>query len=95
MRTTTFSVFDQLPDALREGPKRRVAEVIGVSLLALVVGAGISLLSWSIDDPSLNHSTSTIAHNWLGKAGAIGADVAMQFVGISCVVALTAPAFWG
>ncbi len=95
MRTTTFSVLDQLPDALREGPKRRVAEVIGVSLLALVVGAGISLLSWSIDDPSLNHSTSAIPHNWLGKSGAIVADLLMQFLGVGAAATLAPPAAWG
>ena len=95
MRTTTFTVFDYLPDALREMPRRRAAELMGAVILAGVAASSLALLSWSVEDPSLNHATSTPVHNWLGKTGAVGADVAMQFVGVACAVALTAPSFWG
>ena len=95
MRTTTFTLFDYLPDSVREIPRRRAAEMLGVTILAGVAGSSLALLSWSVEDPSLNHATSTPIHNWLGKPGAIGADIAMQFVGVACVVALTSPAFWG
>jgi len=95
MRTTTITLFDWLPERLREGPKRRAAEAAGVSLLALVAGAGISLLSWSVDDPSLNHATSLPAHNWLGRGGAISADLLMQFLGVGAAAALAPPAAWG
>jgi S-DNA-T family DNA segregation ATPase FtsK/SpoIIIE len=95
MRTTTFTLFDYLPDSVREIPRRRVAEIIGVTIVAGVAASSLALLSWSVEDPSLNHATSTSIHNWLGKTGAIGADIAMQFVGLACVAALTAPAFWG
>jgi S-DNA-T family DNA segregation ATPase FtsK/SpoIIIE len=95
MRTTTFTLFDYLPDSFREIPKRRAAEVIGATILAAVAASSLALLSWSVEDPSLNHATSTQVHNWLGKIGAIGADIAMQFVGVGCVVALAAPSFWG
>jgi len=95
MRTTTFTLFDYLPDSVREIPRRRAAEMLGVTILAGVAGSSLALLSWSVEDPSLNHATSTQIHNWLGKTGAIGADIAMQFVGVACVVALTSPAFWG
>jgi S-DNA-T family DNA segregation ATPase FtsK/SpoIIIE len=95
MRTTTFTVFDYLPDALREIPKRRAAELAGVAILAGVAASSLALLSWSVEDPSLNHATSAPIHNWLGKTGAIGADIAMQFIGVACVAALAAPSFWG
>jgi S-DNA-T family DNA segregation ATPase FtsK/SpoIIIE len=95
MRTTTFTLFDRLPDALREGPKRRLAEVCGVALLALVAGAGVSLMSWSVDDPSLTHATSKAAHNWVGRGGAIAADLLMQFLGVGAAAALAPPAAWG
>ncbi|MFZ2110298.1 MAG: DNA translocase FtsK 4TM domain-containing protein, partial [Roseiarcus sp.] len=95
MRTTTFTLFDYLPDSVREIPRRRAAEMLGATILAGVAGSSLALLSWSVEDPSLNHATSTPIHNWLGKTGAIGADIAMQFVGVACVVALTSPAFWG
>ena len=38
---------------------------------------------------------STAIHNLMGAPGAIAADIAMQSMGLSCVVALTPPAFWG
>src|ERR1700677_4008174 len=95
MRTTTFTVFDYLPDSLREIPKRRAAELTGAAILAGVTASSLALLSWSVEDPSLNHATSAPIHNWLGKTGAIGADIAMQFIGVACVAALAAPSFWG
>jgi DNA segregation ATPase FtsK/SpoIIIE, S-DNA-T family len=95
MRTTTFTVFDYLPDSLREIPKRRAAELTGAAILAGVAAGSLALLSWSVEDPSLNHATSAPIHNWLGKTGAIGADIAMQFIGVACVAALAAPSFWG
>jgi S-DNA-T family DNA segregation ATPase FtsK/SpoIIIE len=94
MRTTSFSVIDYLPDSVRELPKRRAAELIGVSVLAGVGALSLALLTWSVEDPSLNHAASTPVHNLLGLPGAVAADIAMQALGLSCVVALTPPAFW-
>jgi DNA segregation ATPase FtsK/SpoIIIE, S-DNA-T family len=95
MRTTSFSVIDYLPDSVREMPKRRAAELIGLGALGGVGAMSIALLTWSVEDPSLNHATSSAIHNFLGLPGAISADLAMQSMGLSCVVALTPPAFWG
>ena len=95
MRTTSFSIIDYLPDSVREFPKRRAAELIGLGVLSGVGAMSLALLTWSVDDPSLNHATSTAIHNLLGAPGAIAADIAMQSMGLSCVVALTPPAFWG
>jgi S-DNA-T family DNA segregation ATPase FtsK/SpoIIIE len=95
MRTTTFTFLDYLPDPLREMPKRRAAELIGAGVLAALAAACAALLTWSVADPSLNHATSTPIHNLLGRPGAIVSDIAMQFFGLACVVALVAPAFWG
>jgi S-DNA-T family DNA segregation ATPase FtsK/SpoIIIE len=95
MRTTTFTLLDHLPERLREGPKRRAAEAAGVSLMAVVAGAGLALMSWSVDDPSLTHATSAAPHNWLGHGGAIAADMLMQFLGVGAAAALAPPAAWG
>jgi S-DNA-T family DNA segregation ATPase FtsK/SpoIIIE len=95
MRSIPFSLVDYLPERLREGTGRRLAAVAGASLLALVAGAGLALLSWSVDDPSLDHATSGPAHNWLGHGGAIAADLMMQFLGVGCAAALAPPAAWG
>jgi S-DNA-T family DNA segregation ATPase FtsK/SpoIIIE len=95
MRTTTFTVFDYLPDALREGPKRRAAEIGGGAILVGAAGGALALLSWSVGDPSLNHATAAPVHNWLGKVGAITADIDMQFLGLASAVGLIVPACWG
>ncbi len=95
MRTTTFSIFDYLPAAVREFPKRRAAELAGLAALAAVLGAGLALLTWSVADPSLNHATNAPVRNLLGAPGAIVADVAMQLLGLACIAALAPPAFWG
>ncbi len=76
-------------------PKRRAAELIGVGVLAGLAACSTALLTWSVADPSLNHATATPIHNLLGRPGAVVADIAMQFFGLACVVALIAPAFWG
>jgi DNA segregation ATPase FtsK/SpoIIIE, S-DNA-T family len=95
MRTTSFSVIDHLPDAVRELPKRRAAELIGLGILGAVAAMSLALLTWSVDDPSLDHAASTPIRNLLGAPGAIAADIAMQALGLACVAALTPPAFWG
>jgi S-DNA-T family DNA segregation ATPase FtsK/SpoIIIE len=95
MRTTTFTFLDYLPDPLREMPKRRGAELLGVCVLAALAACCAALLTWSVADPSLNHATATPIRNLLGRPGAIVSDIAMQFLGLGCVVALIAPAFWG
>ncbi len=95
MRTTTFTFIDYLPEPLRELPKRRAAELIGLCVLASLAASCAALLTWSVADPSLNHATATPIHNLLGRPGAIVADIAMQFFGLACAVALIAPAFWG
>jgi S-DNA-T family DNA segregation ATPase FtsK/SpoIIIE len=95
MRTTTFSVIDYLPDAFREIPKRRAAELIGGCVLAASGALAAALLTWSAQDPSLDHATSDPVRNLLGAPGAIAADLAMQTMGVACVVALAPPALWG
>ena len=95
MRTTTFSVFDYLPAALREFPKRRAAEILGLGALAGVGALGLALLTWSVADPSLNHATNAPVHNLLRAPGAIAADIVMQMLGLGSIAALAPPAFWG
>jgi S-DNA-T family DNA segregation ATPase FtsK/SpoIIIE len=95
MRTTTFSFIDHLPASVRDFPKRRTAEVVGLGALAGVACLCLALLTWSVSDPSLNHATSAPIHNLLGAPGAIAADLVMQFIGLASAALLTPPAFWG
>src|SRR5271165_6246448 len=95
MRTTTFSFIDQVPASMRDFPKRRAAEIVGLGALAGVTCLCLALLTWSVSDPSLNHATNARIHNLLGAPGAIAADLVMQFIGLASAALLTPPSFWG
>jgi DNA segregation ATPase FtsK/SpoIIIE, S-DNA-T family len=96
MRTTTsFTVLDRIPDPLRAFAVRRTAEIAGI---ALVVGTGalaLALLTWSVQDPSLNHATDRPVHNLLGVPGAITADLIMQMLGLAALALLVPLAILG
>ncbi len=96
MRTTSsLTALDRIPDPLRTFVLRRGAEVLGLGLVILVAGTALALLTWSVQDPSLNHATSGPVRNWLGWRGAVAADLLMQMLGIAAVTILVAPGFWG
>jgi DNA segregation ATPase FtsK/SpoIIIE, S-DNA-T family len=96
MRTTsTFTPLDHLPDPLRAFLARRAAELSGVALVAATAALSLALLTWSVQDPSLNHATSGPARNALGAPGAIVADLIMQMFGLAAVALLAPMAIWG
>ncbi|MGP0106727.1 DNA translocase FtsK 4TM domain-containing protein, partial [Rhodoblastus sp.] len=88
MRATTFGFGELLPDSARDFARRRFQELAGLAVMASTVALGLSLATWSISDPSLNHATDTPAHNLLGAKGAVVADLIMQLIGVSSVVLL-------
>ena len=91
MRTTTsFTALDRIPDPLRAFAARRAAELAGIALVAGTGGLALALLTWSVQDPNLNHATDGPVHNLLGVPGAITADLVMQMLGLAAV-ALLAP----
>ncbi|MGI9404606.1 MAG: DNA translocase FtsK 4TM domain-containing protein, partial [Hyphomicrobium sp.] len=67
----------------------------GALLLAGVGAAWASLLTWSLADPSLTHTTDGIPSNVLGTAGAVFSDVMLNTLGFATVFVLLAPMFWG
>ncbi len=96
MRTTSsLTALDRIPDPLRTFALRRGAEVLGLGLVLLVGATALALLTWSVQDPSLNHATSGPVRNWLGWRGAVAADLLMQMLGIAAVTILVPPGFWG
>ena len=96
MRTTTsYTAFDHIPESLRIFVTRRFAEASGVALLLGLAALGVALMTWSVQDPSLNHATSAHVHNWLGSPGAIAADLVMQIFGLASLAILIPVAFWG
>ena len=83
-----------VPAAVRIFFKRRLAELTGIVLFLLLIAIGLSLASWSVDDPSLNHALDRAAKNWLGYPGAVVADELMQFFGLGVLVLLAVPVRW-
>lgn len=84
-----------LPPSIREGLARRMRELTGFGLIALAGAASAALMTWSVQDPSLSHATSRPIRNILGYAGAIGADLAMQILGLGAIMLVLTVAVWG
>lgn len=80
------AMANRLRDTLRAG-----AGAIVLTLLALL---WLSLISWSVQDPSLTHATARSARNWLGMPGAVVSDFAIQVFGVAVLAVLLAPMFW-
>lgn len=84
-----------LPPAVNDFLARRVVEGAGVLLMALAGFGILSVLSWSIDDPSLNNATTRAPGNWMGLPGAYAADILLQTLGLACILLLLPPFVWG
>ncbi|MGE0056077.1 MAG: DNA translocase FtsK 4TM domain-containing protein [Hyphomicrobium sp.] len=67
----------------------------GIALLGAIALAWASLITWSINDPSLTHATATTPNNMLGGLGAIVSDLLLQTFGLAASVALLPPMLWG
>ncbi|KPH75070.1 FtsK/SpoIIIE family DNA translocase [Bosea vaviloviae] len=96
MRTIrrSSSLMDRLPDPIREFLSRRASEITGLAVLALMAAVALSLATWSVDDPSLNNATSGAVRNWLGRPGAMIADLMMQLIGLGVIALLFPPVIW-
>jgi DNA segregation ATPase FtsK/SpoIIIE, S-DNA-T family len=75
--------------------KRRLREAGGIALISLAMMAALALATWSVQDPSLSHATDAPVHNWLGRPGAIAADLMMQLLGLGALALLLPIAVWG
>ncbi len=84
-----------LPDDFQVALRRRLRELVGLTLFAAVAVAVLALATWSVHDPSLSYATSAPVRNMLGVTGAIVADVAVQLFGMATIAMILPPAFWG
>lgn len=75
--------------------RRQIDIFSGLLLLALVAAAVAALATWNVADPSFSHATANEVTNAAGYPGAVFADLAMQFYGLSSVVILLPLVFWG
>jgi S-DNA-T family DNA segregation ATPase FtsK/SpoIIIE len=74
---------------------RQASRAAGLAVLvfsALALGA---LGTWNVADPSFSHATDAPVMNAMGYAGAVFADIAMQFLGLASVAALVPAVVWG
>ena len=83
-----------LPETLEQTVFGCIAKIAGLILLGIGIALAVSLMTWSIDDPSLTHATSGTARNWLGPMGAIVSDLMMQTLGLAAVIALLPMLVW-
>lgn len=95
VRSWLVNPLAYLPPALRAFFARRAFEGIGVLLLALGAFGLLAVLSWSIDDPSLNNATTRPPGNWMGLPGAYVADILLNALGLACLFLLLPCFVWG
>jgi S-DNA-T family DNA segregation ATPase FtsK/SpoIIIE len=88
-------LVSQLPAAIREALVRRLRELAGLGLVTLAGAAAASLVTWSVQDPSLSHATSRPIRNIAGYTGAISADLLMQILGLGAIMLILPIAVWG
>ncbi len=84
-----------LPDVMEEKLTTWLARCAGIGLCVVGAAGWLSLLTWSVSDPSLSHASYTTATNILGAPGAVLSDLLLQFFGLAAVFVVLAPAVWG
>ncbi|MCC7252537.1 DNA translocase FtsK [Hyphomicrobium sp.] len=83
-----------LPAALEARLIGTLGRSCGLMLLVALAAVWLSLLSWSVADPSLTHATGGPIRNALGAPGAIVADLLLQTLGLASAVALLPLMLW-
>jgi S-DNA-T family DNA segregation ATPase FtsK/SpoIIIE len=84
-----------LPASLEERLRAWLLKAVGFLVLLACLAGALSLLTWSVVDPSLTHATGGFTRNALGPLGAILSDILMQMLGFAGVLVLLPPLFWG
>ena len=62
---------------------RRLGELAGLVLAGLALVIGASLVTYSAADPSFNSASGTAPANLIGRPGAYGADLLLQWLGLA------------
>ncbi|NKN36901.1 DNA translocase FtsK [Agrobacterium sp. a22-2] len=73
---------------------RQILALAGFGLFLFLVLAVAALATWNVADPSFSYATGNQPTNILGYAGAAFADLMMQFLGLSSVIALLPVLAW-
>lgn len=75
--------------------RRRLAEILGVSLFLLSALIIAAVLSFEAEDPSLNTASGGTVANLLGTQGAVIADLSLQILGLIVLLPCFAGLAWG
>src|SRR5688572_5999788 len=75
--------------------RRQLSRAAGAAALAAVAFCLAALGTWNVADPSFSHAADNPVTNAMGYAGAVVADLAMQFYGLASVAALVPGTIWG
>ena len=65
---------------------RRLSELAGLALTALAAVIAVALASYSAADPSFNSASSNASANLVGRPGAYGADLLLQWFGLAAAL---------
>ncbi|WP_127524334.1 DNA translocase FtsK [Mesorhizobium sp. Z1-4] len=94
MRTGHSLAMDDTGHGLSGFVRRLLRRAAGVAMLIVAGFAVASLATWNVADPSFSHATDMLATNAMGFAGAVFADLAMQFYGLASVGLLVPGVIW-
>jgi len=84
-----------LPTGAHAFFKLRLAEALGLGLLAAAFWLLISIITYTPGDPSLNSVGGATVGNFLGRPGAITADLALQAFGFAALLPVMVLMAWG
>ncbi len=87
--------MDFVPESVRRALRRRSAQIAGITLLGSSLFCLAAMVSWSATDPSLSNASNAGVKNFLGRPGAIAADLLMQLLGLASLALLLSLSFWG
>ena len=87
--------FEVVSGHLRLFFGRRISEIAGVALLVGVISIVIALVTWSVQDPSINQAVNRPVSNLLGRPGAIVSDILMQLFGLASLAFVAPVGFIG
>lgn len=73
---------------------RQIMALCGFAVLGALALGMTALATWNVADPSLSYATGNEPTNLLGHGGAIFADIMMQFLGLSALIAMLPILAW-
>ena len=95
MRSGVSAPLALADTGLQAFARRQAGRAAGAALVAVVAFALAALGTWNVADPSFSHATDNAVTNAMGYAGAVFADLAMQFFELASVAALVPAVIWG